>query len=488
MLKPTHGHDKSTYGIYRYLYYGTDGRQHRMRAESVQGMFPREWWKQMDATREAYGNNRDHKNKPARTYEHFILSANPKDRATAQQMLDTARDWVIANFGDGFFKDGILGNYESAIVIHDDNTHHIMHAHIIVNNTNVNNGKRRHINNRQNADLTHSAEEIFKGHGLHYFEDKDTDGNYIPRNQQDHISRTEMEHDVTAYNREIYGKDEDDIKPLHSVSEVYDRASEHAKENKDYHGWKLDTISRINAAFEVAKDYRQFMAVLDSMGVDVKRSKDGRDLQYHIRDAPKSQRVNGITLGDNYSASGVRERYTQDGLRGRTHDGISADAHRRVMDKFTHKSNGFTVIGYYSTDKDMTLYDIAKAYSFINSNRISALDDFERIAKRHPGIDREALDQVKQIAKDADMVPEHIPARYKKSLADMSTEEITNELSDYYRQRGFGGHGTAWSQAQRAGAFKANQKGSNAGGKERSQQQLSQGERGRQDKDQSKDR
>ncbi|MFR3998933.1 MAG: relaxase/mobilization nuclease domain-containing protein [Paratractidigestivibacter faecalis] len=68
-----------------------------------------------------------YRGKPARTFKHFVMSPDPQDGLTADQVAELASAWALRHFAD----------FEAAIVLHDDNERRIPHAHIVVNNTNL---------------------------------------------------------------------------------------------------------------------------------------------------------------------------------------------------------------------------------------------------------------------------------------------------------------------------------------------------------------
>ena len=91
-----------------------------------------DWSSVMDSTREKLGNDRPFKGRKARTYKHYVISPDPRDSVSLSQLRSVTMSWVEENFGD----------YEVAVVYHDDNERHVPHAHVIVNNTNLDTGRR----------------------------------------------------------------------------------------------------------------------------------------------------------------------------------------------------------------------------------------------------------------------------------------------------------------------------------------------------------
>lgn len=61
-----------------------------------------------------------------------MLSPDPKDHVKLDALRELTVAWVREH----------LGEFEVAIVYHDDNAGHVPHAHIVVNNTNIVTGRR----------------------------------------------------------------------------------------------------------------------------------------------------------------------------------------------------------------------------------------------------------------------------------------------------------------------------------------------------------
>ena len=78
------------------------------------------WSKDMDEFRRARGGDDPWKGKQARTFKHYIVSPDPKDNISIEQLRELAVDWASENFGD----------YQVAIVYHDDNEAGIPHRGI----------------------------------------------------------------------------------------------------------------------------------------------------------------------------------------------------------------------------------------------------------------------------------------------------------------------------------------------------------------------
>ena len=114
----------------------------------------------MNELRALFGNGEPYRGKPAITYRHYIVSPDPADKIDLDRLRELAVAWTQKHFGD----------YQVAIVYHDDNEHHIPHAHIVVNNTNVETGRRLHV--PQPKELNRDLQQMARERGLGYLADE----------------------------------------------------------------------------------------------------------------------------------------------------------------------------------------------------------------------------------------------------------------------------------------------------------------------------
>lgn len=140
LIKPISGHTNMA-GVRRYLTKGDRALaadylnlDYDSRIERIPGDLPvaYDWAREMDATRVLNNGNEPWRGKPARTYKHYIISPDPEDQISLDRLRELAIAWAQESFGD----------YQVAIVYHDDNEGHIPHAHVIVNNINLETGHR----------------------------------------------------------------------------------------------------------------------------------------------------------------------------------------------------------------------------------------------------------------------------------------------------------------------------------------------------------
>ena len=229
--------------------------------EPVYGAY--DWASTMDATRATMGNDTPYRGRKARTYKHYVFSPDPRDGIGLSELRSVTMSWVRENFGD----------YEVAIVYHDDNEHHIPHAHVIVNNTNLETGRR--LQDPDPRSLKRSAQRIAREHGLTSYVDEPAD------------PETGVLPDSRPYARR-------------SV-----RASERSLVHRGEYSWVADIRARVDIAKGIARDLGDFEAALAGMGVGVRESIGTKgDWVYSLSETP-SRQVTGSRLGAAYTRQEV---------------------------------------------------------------------------------------------------------------------------------------------------------------------------------------
>ena len=218
-----------------------------------------DWSSIMDETREKLGNDSPYKGRKARTYKHYVFSPDPRDSISLSELRSVTMSWVRENFGD----------YEVAVVYHDDNEHRIPHAHVIVNNTNLATGRR--LQDPDPRALKRSAQRIAREHGLSFYEDE-------PR---------------------------DPVTGAIPDSEAYARRNAHIVERdrvtRGEYSWVGDIRARVDVAKGIAKSPEDFQQALREMGVNVRESASRKgDWVYSLAGTP-SRQVTGSKLGASYT-------------------------------------------------------------------------------------------------------------------------------------------------------------------------------------------
>jgi len=214
-----------------------------------------DWSSVMDGTREKLGNDRPFKGRKARTYKHYVISPDPRDAVSLSRLRSVTMSWVEENFGD----------YEVAVVYHDDNEHHVPHAHVVVNNTNLDTGRR--LQDPDPGALNGSLQRIARDAGLTHFVGR-LDG---------------AARDETHYRRR-----------------AVDRTEASLARRGEY-SWVADIRARVDVARGIAKNPEDFQGALREMGVNVRESASRRgDWVYSLAGTP-SRQVTGSKLGASYT-------------------------------------------------------------------------------------------------------------------------------------------------------------------------------------------
>lgn len=258
------------------------------------------WSQNMDETRAQAGNNEPYKGKRPRTFMHYVISPDPRDEIDLATLRSLAYDWAYRFFGE----------YEVAIVYHSDNANEVMHAHVIVNNTNFTDGHRlsNDLTNaraaKQNRELQHMAQAL----GLRAF-------------SEDHVSMTvdemiDREKGIgLGKHREVPRVDRSHIGFVHNSTSSRSFRKSRRTRTTEQHGhrgmdsregyvsWKTEVQDRVDVARAISIDESQFIRALAGMGIEVTESRDGDYLFHHPMGGSKM--VTGSRLGPVYSKASI---------------------------------------------------------------------------------------------------------------------------------------------------------------------------------------
>lgn len=244
------------------------------------------WDQVMDETRKRYGHNTSRAGKPSRQYYHIIISPDPRDAVDLKTLRELTTLWAAEMFGgpteDDYENIGALGDFQVAIAYHDDNTNHVPHAHLIVNASNLANGKKLWMSKEIGEHLMpERLQEIAAELGLSYFDDEGLN-----------VVRTEKK----LKNKNLTSAE---IRLI--------------KESK--FSWKDELRSRIDIAKCISGTEDDFINALDEMGVGVRQSKERQDdWVYRDNRNPNYWECRGYKLGPEYKKTSI-ERY-RNKLRG----------------------------------------------------------------------------------------------------------------------------------------------------------------------------
>lgn len=233
-----------------------------------------DWAASMDATRHACGNDTPYRGKPARTFKHFVLSPDPQDGLSAEQVSELARAWTLKHFAD----------FEVAIVLHDDNENRIPHAHIVVNNTNL--VTERRLQTPDPLELNRSLQELAEERGYRFMRDE------VVRETDEGPARKAT--------------------PT-TMQNVYLRRAEMEIQKEGGYSWVSDIRNRVTVAKALARNEDEFIAVLEALEVEVAQNSERswrRDWIYSLADHP-TWRIGGEKLGISFGQEALRRRFSR---------------------------------------------------------------------------------------------------------------------------------------------------------------------------------
>lgn len=290
-----------------------------------------DWAAEMDATRHALGNDVPWRGLRVRTYKHYIISPDPRDGICLDALRELSTSWAEKHFGE----------YEVAIVYHDDNERGIPHAHVVVNNSNLETGRR--LQDPDPSALKHSLQRMAAERGLRYFSD------------------TEGLTGVTARAE----RDSRQVRPRSFQHEYVRRAEADILANGKY-SWTADIRARVRIARTVARSEPEFRGALSAMGIVVSDNSPKaprRDWLYSFADHP-TRRISGEKLGLSYGRERLLSSFR---LRGAGH---LPDSSEREIARI---AKGALEVGDLEG-----LRRLARAVSLIDANGISSMRDLDR--------------------------------------------------------------------------------------------------------------
>ena len=358
-------------------------------AEAERAAF--DWASEMDRTRREYGNDVPWRAQRVRTYKHYIVSPDPEDGIDLESLRDLATSWAREHFGD----------YEVAIVYHDDNERGIPHAHVIVNNTNLATGCR--LQDPDPTGLNHSLQRMAAEQKLSHFPDISA--------PSCETGRTEK---LTSRNRP------------QTMQREYIRKAESELLAKGEYSWTADIRARVRIARVVARDEAEFRGALAAMGIGLSDNSPKaarRDWVYCLVDHP-TRRISGERLGLSYGRERLLSSFALNGV------GHLPDRSERIIARIAKSALEVGDLG--------ELNRLSRALSLIEANSISYMRDLNTLMERGysqkawPDPDAaEAMDLARFIA-EAGILPEtvepaiRVPASGRRGYFD----NIGKALSD----------------------------------------------------------
>lgn len=369
MLKTIAGHT-SARGICRYL-----ARKSRALANDYinidvpEGVRDLDWAETMDATRRSFGNDLPWRGKRVRTYKHYVVSPDPKDGISLDALRDLATSWAQEHFSE----------YEVAIVYHDDNERGIPHAHVVVNNTNIETGRR--LQDPDPKALAASLQELAEARGLTALRPPQATG-VAARAQRRSPKRA----------------------PETFRSEYVRRAEQELTERGEY-SWTADIRARIRIARTVSRSEAEFRNILGAMGVTVADNSpkaERRDWIYALASHP-SRRISGERMGLAYGRERLEPLLRSGGVR------RLEDAGERAIAAIAKRA--------ISVGDLAELRSLSGAVALIESSRARCLGDLDALLEKDGG---RATLQLVGYVKEKGLLPKERPAPAPKKPAAKS--------------------------------------------------------------------
>lgn len=315
-------------------------------------------WQQMDIERAASGNDLpDTRGREARTYEHFVLSPDPRDRVDLATLRELATEWAVRFFGE----------YQVAIYYHDDNAQHIPHAHLVVNNTNLATGRRLSptLTRAYEEEIFGGLQQMAKERGLHAF-NADT---------RENGSDTPVESPKPTMQRDYRTK---------TVGEI---------EAGGKFSWVEDVRARVQCAIKLSRDEKGFLRECALLGLDVRVNKRGEYVFTHP--GGEHWQVSGPHLGRDWTRWAIGSRLAAS----RPPTGERLGAIESAIAGLSWDRGAPEVLGT-TRDRRVTATAVAEMLDVAESRDLASMDDFARaMSEPMSRADRDALRRAAHTAK-----------------------------------------------------------------------------------------
>lgn len=237
-----------------------------------------DWALEMDALRRDYGNDAPWKGQRAITFRHYVISPDPGDNIGLDGLRELTHAWVRKHFSD----------YQVAVIYHDDNRQRIPHAHIVVNNTNLETGRRLHIPNA--LEMNRSLQEVARARGLAAFD------NEMPKGRVGQSDPRTPPRPRTRW-------------------ATYVNKAERGILDAGAYSWVSDIRNRVSVAKMLSRNEGEFMRILELMEIEVAENSlhaPREDWIFSLADQP-SRKVSGERLGMTFGKIALTERFERIG-------------------------------------------------------------------------------------------------------------------------------------------------------------------------------
>lgn len=266
----------SVQSIQNYLHSGHHAKYERVCAERLSpnlsqiGDDKYGWAQEMLDTKRAWGKE------AGRQYYHFVFSPDPQDKVGVDEVADMAAEWAGSMYPEG----------QWAVEVHDDNTNHIPHAHIILNSVLPKTGYKVQRSNAKIIQEARAAQKIAEAHGISMLED------------------------IVAWRKEQRKQEQEEL--LQSQPEKLSMA-ERALKKEGKWSWKQDIRDAVNETVGKSSNMEQFIYLMEARGYKVNCSGRCRDITFsHPRSKGYNYRASSKSLGANYTTYALKKRLRVD--------------------------------------------------------------------------------------------------------------------------------------------------------------------------------
>lgn len=271
------------------------------------------WHKVMDATRKRFGKDRPpewferkRQSNPDlvwRNYYQWVLSPDPKDRASAEEVGQLAQEWCERVWPTE-------QGWQWIWSVHDDNVNGVMHAHVILNAVNSSNGLKAQITPEDSDNMARVAQEIAREHGMGTLPDLSERRKAMREGRQ-----------------------------APTIQSVRMSAAERSLRRRGRRSWVAEIRDAIDRSIENSSDWDEFVEKFEADGFKVEWSRRGIGYR-HPDSGGHDKKVLASSLGSNYDEFGIRARLgiPVDVVNGEASSRIS----RRQGHNFQDPSTGYS--------------------------------------------------------------------------------------------------------------------------------------------------